>query len=234
MREAVALPSHVAIIPDGNRRWASEKGNGAIEGHAKGAEVTRTIATYAADQGVRYLSIWGMSIDNLQKRSPQEIAGLLAIFRREFKSLATHEDIHTRQVKIHVLGEWEKRFPSPVRHAIREAMASTASYTSHHLVFFLAYNGTQEMVEAVQAIVRQAEHTITPAVIKNNLYTKDLPPVDFLIRTGGDPHLSAGFMMWDMAEAELYFTEKLWPEFTAFDFQVALDDYSRRRRRKGA
>lgn len=228
------IPIHIAIIPDGNRRWAKVAGKSAIDGHRQGAEIMRTLMPHAADRGVQYVSIWGMSLDNFKKRDITEVTGLLALFRSEFLNLAESEDIHTRNVRITVIGRWREKFPLPVRNAVQKAIDATAHYSRHHLTFFLAYDGIDEMTQAVSDIAKEGITNVTPEVIKQHLFTKDLPSVDLIIRTGGEPHLSAGFMMWDVTDSQLWFTEKFWPDFTNNDFDEALEEYSNRQRRKGA
>lgn len=233
------IPQHIAIIPDGNRRWARARGKNAYYGHKKGIDSFEEVTWQAFDAKVKHLSLWGMSLDNLTKRSKTEIAGLLAIFRTQFQRLAQSKKIHDRRIKINVFGKWEEKFPMVVKKPIQEAIMATKKYREHSLNFFLVYNGTEEMLQAVQAIAQQVSDTkkvakITAKTIKNNLYTKDLPPVDLVIRTAGDPHLSNGFMMWDIADAELFFSDKLWPDFNKKEFNKALNNYNNRRRRHGA
>ncbi len=232
------LPQHVAIIPDGNRRWAKERNQSALDGHTAGTKTLRQVSLHAAARGVKYLSMWGMSVGNFTKRNPIEITGLLNIFRNEFNSLAEDPEVHRLQARIQVFGLWAEKFPLPVRSAIIKAQTATQQYSQHYLNFFLAYSGTDEMVQAVQAIADQAKKdsslVVTPELIKANLLTKDLPPVDLLIRTGGEPHLSAGFMMWDVADSQLYFTENFCPDFGPDQFDEALTDYAQRGRRLGA
>jgi undecaprenyl diphosphate synthase len=231
------LPQHVAIIPDGNRRWARARGLSALDGHRRGAKVFRDLAMHAADQGLRHLSFWGMSLDNFSKRTAREVAGLLNLFRTEFRELASSKEIHARRVRISVIGRWRERFPLPVRRAIESALAATERYQDHVLTFFLAYNGTDEMLDAVGSLVQQAREgkdvSVTPEVLKQHLWTSSLPAVDLLIRTAGEPHLSAGFMMWDVADAHMYFTDLYWPDFTPQEFDKALSEYASRERRFG-
>lgn len=229
------IPNHIAIIPDGNRRWAAERGESAAYGHQKGAEAFQDITRYAADQGVKHFSSWGMSLNNLKKRSLPEVKALLKIFQEQFQYLIDSKEIHDRQVKVNVIGRWREKFPASLIKTIDESMAATKDYTQSYLNFFLAYNGTDEMIQAVQSIVNSKDDNkkITADTIKENLLTKDLPPVDLLVRTGGEPHLSTGFMMWDTADAELYFTPKYWPDFSRDEFDLALGDYASRRRKKG-
>lgn len=233
----VSTPTHVAITPDGNRRWARGKGLQPLAGHERGADVFKEMIRHASKRGVRHVSIWGMSLDNFVRRDLREVAGLLQLFRAQFRSLAEDADIHERGVHVNVLGRWREKFPFPVRRAVERAMDATKDYGNLFLNIFLAYSGTDEMLEAVRRIASEARKasrlTITPELIKKHLFTRDLPPVDLLIRTGGEPHLSAGFMMWDMADAQLYFTEKYWPDFSTDDFDDALAKYARRERRFG-
>ncbi len=233
VKNETSLPRHVVIIPDGNRRWAKEHGKSTIDGHKAGVQIFEDITMHAADCGIEHLSAWGMSLDNFVKRSPQEVAGLLKIFYTEFKNLATSDKIHDRQVKINVIGRWRKKFPLPVKRAVDEAIGATEHYSRHFLNFFLAYGGTDEMLQAVKSMVKSGVKKVTPETLKEHLLTRDLPPVDLLIRTGGEPHNSDGFMMWDMADAQYYFTETCWPDFTTKDFDAALEDYAARQRRFG-
>lgn len=232
-----AAPRHIAIIPDGNRRWALEHKKRAMDGHAAGAAAFRRIAEYAAKRGVEYLSIWGLSLDNMSKRRPTEVGGLLRIFRQEFKELTKSAFVHDQQIRIQAFGHWREQFPMPVRREIEAAETVTKDYSKKFLNFFLAYNGTDEMVMAIRNMLDRRTvrpKNITGETIKQHLFTKDLPPVDLLIRTGGEPHLSAGFMMWDTADAQLYFTRQLWPDFDTAAFEEALHDFNQRQRRFGS
>ncbi len=237
MKEKHTVPKHVAIIPDGNRRWAKQQGLSVYEGHSKGVESFRTILKHAVDQGVYAVSTWGMSVDNLTRRSPREIRDLLRIFYDQFTAMVTDEELHSRNIRIRVLGRWREKFPTKVRRAIEKAEDVTKDYTNYACNFLLAYNGTDEMMQAIQQIVNDSERKgrvkITPSLIKRHLFTKDLPPVDLVIRTGGEPHLSAGFMMWDIADAQFHFTDIYWPAFTPADFDLALADFASRERRLG-
>lgn len=230
------IPRHVAMIPDGNRRWARQKGVSVYEGHKAGLSSFRSLMNHAAERGIQYVSVWGLSVDNITKRSVKEVADLLRIFRAEFTAIAEDADIHRNEVKVRVLGKWRDMFPSPVARAIEKAQDATTNYTKHTMTVFLAYNGTDEMLAVVQAIADRAAKegvTVTAEMLKSHLLTASLPPVDLLIRTAGEPHLSAGFMMWDIANAQLYFTEKLWPDFDVKEFDQALDDFAARGRRLG-
>lgn len=229
------LPKHVVIIPDGNRRWATQRGLEPWEGHEEGAKNTENLVREARRLGVCELSIWGSSIENLSKRPLAERSALLRIYETYFKKLLGSEDIHKDKVKIRFIGHWEEQFPESLKKIMHQCIEATKGYSTFHLNFFLAYSGVDEMRLAIQKIVEKIpdEKEVTDKMIKENLMTRDMPPVDLLIRTGGDPHLSAGFMMWDMAYSQLYFSEKLYPDFDKESLRVALEDYAKRERRYG-
>lgn len=231
------IPNHVAIIPDGNRRWAKTKGLKPWMGHQKGVERLDDILKTVLDLKIPYFTFWAASQDNVTKRNPQEVKFLLEILKKKFLELAQKEEIHKNKVKINIFGQWQKILPWGVRRAAQKAIKATSGYDKFFLNILLAYNGTEEIIEAVQKIVdlprAKKRLKVTPKLIKENLLTRELPPVDLVIRTGGEPHLSAGFMMWDIADAQLYFTDTLWPDFDRQEFIKAIEDYSKRERRFG-
>lgn len=230
------LPNHVVIIPDGNRRWARERKLHPWKGHVAGAERIEELVRKALDMKIKNISFWGSSVDNLKKRPLLEKKALLDIYAKYFKKLMDSEEIHQNEAKINIIGCWREQFPESLKKILEEGMAKTKNYKNYNLNFFLAYNGDYEMLQAIKKISKKIGDNvakITLETIKENLMTKDLPAVDFLIRTGGEPHLSAGFMMWDLANAQLYFSEKLFPDFSKEDFMIALEDFSERGRRLG-
>lgn len=229
------MPNHIAIVPDGNRRWAKARGLDPWEGHKEGADNTEKIIERARKLGVFCLSIWGSSEDNLTKRPFAEKKALLEIYLKNFKRLLEGEEIHRDRVRISVIGKWREQFPAPLASLLERCIEETKRYEKHRLNFFLAYNGTTEMLEATRSIAAmgKAGAEVTAQTIKDHLWTRELPPVDLLVRTGGEPHLSAGFMMWDIADAQLFFSEKPYPDFGPDDFEGALADYTRRERRRG-
>lgn len=235
MPEQKNIPVHVAIIPDGNRRWAKEKGLEPWEGHEAGAKNLEYIFQVAFDLGVKCLTFWGSSEDNLKKRPLAEKRALLGIYKRYFRKLIDSENIHKDKVRINVIGKWEEQFPEGLKKIIRECVEKTRHYKNRYLNFLLAYNGDDEMIEAMRKIAKKCKSgaEVTARAIKENLMTRDLPPVDLLVRTGGEPHNSAGFMMWDTANAQLYFSETLWPDFDEKKMKGAVLDYGRRGRRYG-
>ena len=233
----INIPKHIAIIPDGNRRWAKSKGLKIWIGHQYGSESFKKILKAAVDLEIHCLSFWGSSKDNLKKRSRAEVKFLLNLFQKNFSELSCDKDIHNNEVKINIIGDWEKQFPKKVKAPMKKSIEVTKDYNKFYLNFFIAYSGTDEVLKTVQKIAKQklinSKFKITSKTIKENLLTCYLPPVDYLIRTGGEPHLSDGFMMWDIADAQLYFSNKLWPDFTVEDFKKAVEEYGRRQRRFG-
>jgi undecaprenyl diphosphate synthase len=145
-------------------------------------------------------------------------------------------DIHDNEVKINFIGRWAEQFPQSLKNIMQKCEEATGKYSKHTLNFFLAYSGDDEMVEAVKKIVQSGvkAEAVTGALIKDNLMTSKLPRVDYLIRTGGEPHLSAGFLMWDLADSQLYFSEKTYPDFQEAELVEALNDYAQRGRRLGS
>ncbi len=229
------IPIHVAIIPDGNRRWAKERGMQPWDGHEAGAKNTEKLIEKAHKLGVRHLSFWGSSIDNLTKRPFQEKKALLGIYEKYFKRVLESEEIHKNKVRVNFIGKWESQFPEGLKNVIYDCIQKTRDYKNYFLNFFLAYNGDDEMIEAVKKIIEKCKtgQKVTASLIKENLMTRELPPVDLLIRTGGEPHLSVGFMMWDIANSQMYFSKKLYPDFNDREFEKAIEDYQERERRMG-
>ncbi len=229
------VPNHVAIIPDGNRRWAKARGLAPWEGHEAGAKNTEDIVRMARKLGIREFSIWGSSLENLTKRPLEESRALLRIYETYFEKLIGSEDIHSDRTQIRIIGRWEEQFPGPLRKILYRCIEDTKEYNSYFLNFFLAYSGDDEMLQAIRSIVTSgaSEKEIDEKFLKQHLFTSELSPVDYLIRTGGDPHLSAGFMMWETANSQLLFPEEFYPDFTGERFYAAIEEYSRRERRLG-
>lgn len=225
------MPQHIAIIPDGNRRWARAKGLPSFMGHREGANTMERIVETARDLGIPAVTVWGSSVANITNRSKEETKFLFDIFETYFAKLARHTEIQKHNVRVRILGRWEALFPEHTKKAMREAVKQTKNNTARHLSFLMAYSGKEEMLHAIKEIPRGG--TVDEHAVKSRLWTKDLPPVDLVIRTGGEPHWSEGFMMWDVAEARLFFTETLWPDFSPEEFTRAIQNYANTERRFG-
>lgn len=233
--ESEHLPRHVVIIPDGNRRWATVRGLQPWEGHEAGARNTEKLIRAARALGIKEISFWGSSLENLVKRPAVESTELLRIYETYFKKLLESEDIRTDEAHIRFIGRWEEQFPASLKKIMYACLEATKHYNRHFLNFFLAYSGDDDMRRAIAKVAQALKpgEPVTDQMIKDSLMTYDMPPVDLLIRTGGEPHLSAGFMMWDIANAQLYFSDKHYPDFDAAAFREAIADYTARVRRFG-
>lgn len=228
---------HVLIIPDGNRRWAKQKGLAAFLGHETGAENLEEILGAALDLKIPCLTFWGSSLDNVTKRPKEEVDFLFGVFEKYFTKLLADEKINKEGVRVSVLGRWQEFFPKKLEGLINEVVAKTKNNNRHNLTFLMAYSGKDEITNAIQEIAqlitKNSKLKVDEELIKENLWTKELPAVDLVIRTGGEPHWSAGVMMWDVADAQLYFTKTLWPDFSKEEFERAVGDYSGTERRFG-
>ncbi|MDP1884096.1 MAG: polyprenyl diphosphate synthase [Candidatus Moranbacteria bacterium] len=229
------MPKHLVIIPDGNRRWAKDKGLAPWAGHEVGAENTEKLIRFALKKGVDCITFWGSSIDNLTKRPVQEKKALLDIYKKYFERMLTGSDIHENEIKVNFIGRWEEQFPESLKRILYALVEKTKGYEKKIINFMLAYNGDDEMLFAINRIHDKYAKgiKITAQMLKENLMTADLPAVDYLVRTGGDAHLSAGFMMWDMANAQLCFVDDKYPDFNEEKLGEALARYADRQRRFG-
>ncbi|MFH0852664.1 MAG: polyprenyl diphosphate synthase [bacterium] len=234
------LPKHIAIIPDGNRRWAKSRGRLAWDGHRAGAKNFEKITKAAQKIGIFCLTFWGGSYDNLTKRPEKELKFLKEVYRINFVRLLKNKDIFRNEIKVSVFGQWPELLSERIMQPIEKIIEKTKDHHKKFLNFLIGYNGTYEMLDAIKKIVAKARQEknleVTEELLKANLWTKDLPPVDLVIRTGleGDPHWSNGFMMWDTADSQFYFTETLWPDFSEKEFIKAVESYAKRERRLGA
>ncbi len=233
------IPQHIAIIPDGNRRWAKKRGLPVWRGHLAGAKMSKEWLKSALDLDIKYVSLWGGSFENLTKRPKIEVNVLVRIYEQYCRKMIKAKEIHKNQVRVNVFGRWQEVLPKKTSQTFRHLIGATKKYNQRFLNFYIAYNGTDEMIEGVKSIVQKARRKtnlkITGETIKESLWTKDLPPIDFIIRTGSnnDPHNSVGFMMWHTANSQLYFCKEFYPDFGKKAFSSAIKDYQKRERRLG-
>ncbi len=235
LQRAENIPNHVAIVPDGNRRWAVGNGLAPWEGHEAGAKNTEVLVRAARKIGVKEFSIWGSSLENLKKRPLEESRELLRIYETYFVKLLQSEDIHTDKVRVRFIGRFEEQFPSSLKKIIHRLDDATKEYDQFFLNFFLAYNGDDDMISAIRSIADSGVESrlIDSDMVTQHLMTKEISPVDYLIRTGDEPHLSAGFLMWHTQNSQLYFAKEFYPDFGEEAFQRAIFDFSERERRFG-
>ncbi|ALC13061.1 polyprenyl diphosphate synthase [Sphingopyxis sp. 113P3] len=217
---------HVAIIMDGNGRWAKKRHLPRVAGHRAGVEAVRKIVRAAGDLGLEALTLYAFSSENW-KRPEEEVSDLMGLMKRFI--LSDLDEFAANDVRLKVIGNWRALAPDVVR-LIEEALARTAGNKRTTLAVALNYGAQDELVRAARAAA--GEGAITAEAIEAHLDTADLPPLDLLIRTSGEVRLS-NFLLWQAAYAELYFTDCLWPDFEPADLAAALDQFARRERRFG-
>ena len=217
---------HVAIIMDGNGRWAKKRLLPRVAGHRAGVEAVRTIVRAAGDMGLEALTLYAFSSENW-KRPEEEVSDLMGLMKRFI--ISDLDEFAANDVKLKVIGDWRGLAPDVVA-LIENALDRTAGNKRTTLAVALNYGAQDELVRAATAAA--AEGAITAEAIEAHLDTADMPPLDLLIRTSGEVRLS-NFLLWQSAYAELYFTDRLWPDFKPADLQAALDQFARRDRRYG-
>ncbi len=230
-----AVPVHVAVIMDGNGRWAKARGLPRIAGHRRGAGAVRTTIEAAIEAGVRYLTLFGFSSENW-KRPADEVTDLMGLLRHYLR--AELADLHRNGVKIRVIGERE-RFASDILALIANAEDTTRANTRLDLTIALSYGGRADIVAAARRLADDARagrldpEQIDEAQFGRALWTTGIPDPDLLIRTSGEKRIS-NFLLWQSAYTEFVFVDTLWPDFGKRDFAEAVGEFQRRERRYGA
>ncbi len=229
------LPNHVAIIPDGNRRWAKERGLEPWEGHEAGSKTVEALIKEARELGIREISFWGSSIDNLKKRSLPEKRALLDIYTRYLGKLAESPELDQDEVRVRFIGRWREQFPASLVRLLSDIEEKTRKHSKHFLNFFLAYGGVDDMLGAFREALSRgiSPESVDEATVKSCLMSREVAPVDLLIRTGKGFHNSSGFLMWETADSQLFFSEKFFPDFDRASFREAIGDFATRERRYG-
>lgn len=230
------VPRHIAVIMDGNGRWAKKRGLPRKAGHKVGAETFRTIATYCKDIGVQYFTVYAFSTENW-KRPQDEVDALMNLFRTYLREAA--ETMVARGVAVRVLGDLSV-LPEDIRRQIDEvhALADTLGENAATASLCINYGGRDEIKNAVRALAKQVQdgtlnpEDITEDSISQNLYTAHMPDPDLIIRPSGEIRTS-NFLLWQSAYSEYYFTDVLWPDFSTQDMDAAIADFNRRSRRFG-
>ncbi|MCM2280216.1 MAG: isoprenyl transferase [Bdellovibrionaceae bacterium] len=224
----------MAIIMDGNGRWAKVHGRERTFGHLRGARVAKTMIEHCADLGVRHLTLYAFSTENWLRPKP-EVFFLMRLLARHMRK--ERDNLVKNNIRFTTIGELQ-RLPHAVQAEVRKTEAATAANTGMHLVFALSYGARQEITAAVRALAQEvAEGRLKPeaineTLVQNRLETSDMPDPDLIIRTSGEYRLS-NFLLWQAAYSELYITNTLWPDFTIQELEHALQSYSQRERRFG-
>jgi len=228
MKNSKKKVNHVAIILDGNRRYAKKHHLPTIKGHEKGFNKIKDLLKWAVELKVNQLTLYCFSTENFNRKK-SEVDYLFDLFKKQFDNFTKEDVIHKNKVRINVIGKIDM-FPKDMQKKMQNIMKKTKSYNKYKLNLALAYGGRSEIVDAVKKIVKQKTKTITEKTIESNLYLKDQP--DILIRPGGEFRLS-NFLMWQSAYTELIFIKKYWPEFKKNDLKKAIDEFKKRQRRFG-
>lgn len=228
------LPTHVAVIMDGNGRWAKQRGLPRVEGHRNGVESVRAIVRSAGEVGVKFLTLYAFSVENWN-RPKDEVDTLMKFLARFLKNEIG--ELNKSNVRLEAIGQiW--RLPEFVQEQLKKTKAALAKNNGLTLVLALSYGGRTEIIEATRAIAAKAKDgqldpaEITERVFADHLYTSPWPDPDLLIRTSGEVRVS-NFLLWQISYAELVVTETLWPDFRKAQFFAALEEYAKRHRRFG-
>lgn len=229
-------PTHVAIIMDGNGRWARKRALPRSMGHKRGAESARKVTEYAVNAGIKYLTLFGFSSENWN-RPKDEIQELMKLLKHYLRSETA--ELHRKNAKLSVIGD-RTAFSDDIISLIENAENLTHDNTAIHVIIALNYGGRNDIAQAAQTVIQQAlNEGNAPTVdtvenlIDQNLMTKNIPDPDLLIRTSGEQRIS-NFLLWQCAYSEMVFTPTLWPDFSEKDFNHALNEYASRDRRFGA
>ena len=228
------IPKHTAIIMDGNGRWAEQKGMPRIFGHQNGVTAVRKIVEASIKFNIKYLTLFTFSVENWD-RPTSEVDTLMGLLVQTLKD--EFEDMFKNNIKLNAIGDLDS-LPNEVREELYTIIESTKGNTGMTLTLALSYGGKQEIFKAVKEISEKVKNDIIcldnfdDSVINDHLYTSDLPDVDLLIRTSGEKRIS-NFLLWQIAYAELYFTDVYWPDFTEEDLEKAIVEYQNRERRFG-
>jgi len=232
--DAANLPAHVAIIMDGNGRWAKKRLLNRIKGHEQGTEAVRSIVRTCRELGISILTLYAFSTENWQ-RPKTEVAALMNLLKRFLESEL--EEMMNKDIRLNAIGEIE-RLPEDVRQMLQKTMKSTENNNSMLLNLALSYGGRAEIVRMVREISKKAKNgeidpdSITSSIVSDHLYTRGMQDPDLLIRTSGEIRIS-NFLLWQVAYSEIFVTDTLWPDFGKDEFVRILKGYQQRERRFG-
>ena len=228
------LPRHVAIIMDGNGRWAQRRSLGRVEGHKRGRDAVEAVVETCREIGISYVTLYAFSTENWQ-RPPTEVRALMALLQRYLRNEL--QQMMKKNVRLRAVGDLD-RLPPEVRKSLDDVISATQNNTGLTVILALSYGAREEIVQAARTLALAAQRgelapqDITEQHLTQALWTADIPDPDFLIRTSGEFRLS-NFLLWQLAYTELYVTDTFWPDFTRDEFLRALANYQSRERRFG-
>lgn len=225
------IPKHIAIIMDGNRRWARKEGLASIKGHEAGADNLEKIVEVAASLGIENITVYVLSTENIKERAKREVIGLFNLLRRGYHQRL--KNMMKNGVRVTVLGELEG-LPKVIKNIINEIKKTYIKNESIKLNIALNYGGKKELIEAIKKLIKEGVDVrkLDDEIISSRLYTNGQPDPELLIRTGGMMRLS-NFLLWQTAYSELYFTKTLWPDFSAEELKKAILWYQKQKRNFG-
>jgi len=223
-------PNHIAIVPDGNRRWGELHSVSKQEAYATGINKIRDVLKWCKEENVHMLTMWGFSTDNFS-RDHEEIKILFELFKIHLKKVIEGSNEDKKKVRVRFLGRTHL-FPKEFQELIRAAENQTKDNSEYQLNLLLAYGGREEILDAVNALIKDGKTNVDEKTFSEHLYTRGIPDPDLVIRTSGEQRLS-GLLPWQSTYSELYFVNKLWPDLSREDFTAALQEYGRRMRRFG-
>lgn len=229
------LPRHIGIIPDGNRRWARSRNLNINQGHLEGYETLKKMLYSLFDAGIRYLTIYALSLENARKRSKKELDYIYKIIKLAVETVKQDPIIKKESVKVNIIGRLYL-LPDDVKEKINELIDYTRDHDKAFINLCIMYDGREEIVDAVKCLLKENlnANDICCNTIKNYLYTKDFPPVDYIIRTGmNDGARISGFLLWDASYAEFRFRNEYWPDYSEEMLIEDLEEFIRRKRRLG-
>jgi undecaprenyl diphosphate synthase len=232
--DATQLPVHVAIIMDGNGRWAKKRLLNRVKGHEKGSDTVREVVRTCRKLGIRYLTLYAFSTENWQ-RPKTEVEALMTLLKRFLKT--EKSEMLEKDIRLRVIGQID-RLPADVRKSVEETMAATRDNRGMNLILALSYGSRTEIVDMVQAVAEKVSRgridpkAITAETIADHLYTREIPDPDILIRTSGEMRIS-NFLLWQIAYAEIFITPTLWPDFSKDELLQIIKDFQGRERRYG-
>lgn len=227
-------PKHIAIIMDGNRRWANSKNLPSMLGHREGVQALKRITRYASDIGIKYLTVYAFSTENWNRKK-DEVDFLMFLIQEAIQN--EFNEMHENNVKLNVIGFYEN-LPKPLPEVLNNTMNKTKNNTGLNLQVAINYGSRAEITHAVKEITKKVLNEglkiedIKDDVISENLLTKNIPDPDLLIRTGGEQRIS-NYLLWQCAYAEFYSTETLWPSFDGNELDKAIEEFNKRQRRYG-
>lgn len=222
------IPTHLGFILDGNRRWAKKHGLPTYEGHLAGYHALKDVILKAADEGIKFVSIYVFSTENW-KRSEEEVSGLMSLAMRVFKS--DIKELLDNHIRVRVLGAREG-IPAKLLEVMQETEEKSKDFDRTTVALCFNYGGQHEIVDAANAAIAAGATELTEQNIRENLYEADVPDIDMVVRTSGEARIS-NFMLWRVAYSEFYFMDKLWPDMRPSDIDDILKEYNRRNRRFG-